>query len=56
MKNNILKGFTFFMAFIFLLSACALDSESYIPVIICVLSGAYLTVFAYVNGYLDIKR
>lgn len=36
LKNRILKSIMYFTSFLFLLSACMLDSESYIPYIVLV--------------------
>ena len=49
MKNIILKTTAWIMAAIFVISACALDSESLIPFYLCGGSAAWLILFAYAN-------
>lgn len=52
-KNAILKAITAIAGTVFVLSACMLDSESYIPMILCMASGLWLSAFAYANGWLE---
>ncbi len=49
-KNIILKAVAWIMGILFLVSACALDSESWIPHIVCFVSLIWLALFAYANG------
>ena len=50
MKNRILKTITVIMAVLFILSASALDGDTYIPHIICAISEAWIVLFLIVNG------
>lgn len=50
MKNVMLKTITYIMIIIFALGAVALDSYSYIPAAMCIVSLCWLAPFAYVNG------
>lgn len=52
-KNIILKIITYIMTVLFILSLIALDSESIIPFITLVLSGGWLALVGYANGYID---
>ena len=54
-KNLILKTTAYIMGGAFLFFGCALDSGSYLPLIICCVSFAWLSVFAYANGVLNFK-
>jgi|GEM_PF-2495465 len=49
-KNFILKTITYFAALLFLVSACAVDSPSWIPTIVCCVCMIWLTLFAYANS------
>ena len=49
MKNIILKTTAGIAIILFIISGCALDSESWLPFVICLASIAYLTAFAYAN-------
>lgn len=49
MKNKILKTSAVISGAVFLLSACALDSLSTVPMILTAVSGAYLAVFGLAN-------
>lgn len=44
MSKYIIKAFNYFMGFLFMFSLCALDSESWIPTILCAFSLIYLAV------------
>ena len=56
MKNIILKLLTVVNGFIFILCACCIDSKNATPFYIgCIISLAYLTLFAYANGYIGGK-
>ena len=49
MKNSILRTLLLISAMMFLLCALLLDSESPVPLAGCVISGAYMVLFFYVN-------
>lgn len=53
-KNAILKSMAWAMGLIFLISACAIDSPSWVPTILCVVSAAWLALFAYANGMIEV--
>ena len=48
-KNKILKTITVIMAVLFILSASALDGDTYIPHIICAISEAWVVLFLIAN-------
>lgn len=52
-KNIILKTVMAVDGFIWLMSVCALDSESWIPLIVCIASGCILALFAIANGWCE---
>ncbi len=52
-KNKILKAWAYINFTIFLVAACAIDSESWIPTYICIITGAWLSLFAYANNWFD---
>lgn len=52
-KNAILKTITAIAGLVFILSACALDSDSWLPFIALCISALWLSVFAYANGWLE---
>ena len=60
LKNRILKSIIYFTSFLFLLSACMLDSDSYIPYVILVACTVILIVFMIANwntiSKYDIRR
>ena len=60
LKNRILKSIIYFTSFLFLLSACMLDSDSYIPYVILVACTMILIVFMIANWDIiskyDIRR
>ena len=60
LKNGILKSIIYFTSFLFLLSACMLDSDSYIPYVILVACTVILIVFMIANWDIiskyDIRR
>ena len=60
LKNRILKSIIYFTSFLFLLSACMLDSDSYIPYVILVACMMILIVFMIANWDIiskyDIRR
>lgn len=49
-KNVILKAITGAAVVLFLLSACALDSESMAPAWVCIGCAGWLALFAAANG------
>ena len=52
-KNCFLIGSAYAAGTVFCTSLCFLDSPSWIPTILCVVSGLWLAVFAYANGGYD---
>ena len=60
LKNRILKSIIYFTSFLFLLSACMVDSDSYIPYAILVTCTVILIVFMIANWDIiskyDIRR
>jgi len=48
-KNKILKGLTIISLVAFIVGACALDSNSKIPLIVCGISSIWLTLIAAAN-------
>ena len=60
LKNKILKSIIYFTSFLFLLSACMLDSDSYIPYVILLACTMILIVFMIANWDIiskyDIRR
>lgn len=53
MKNIILKTTAYIMGILWILSACMLDSASWLPFWVCCGSGAWLALFAYANGMFE---
>lgn len=49
MRVKILKALTIIAIITFILSGCCLDSESYIPMIACGISGAWLVLIVIAN-------
>lgn len=49
MRKIILKTIAAIMGILFIVSGCMLDSASWIPYIVCVISAAWLALFAYAN-------
>lgn len=57
MKKNIILKTTAWIAFIVcMISACAVDSNTWAPLIIFCISATYLMLFAYANGWLGERR
>lgn len=53
-KNFILKTISYIMGVVFILGACAVDSEgTYIPFLMMGVSMLWLTLFAIANGYFE---
>ena len=48
-KNNILKGSIYIAVILELISACALDSESIIPMIVCLICAVYMLLIVVAN-------
>lgn len=46
-----IKGFAAILGFIWLLSVCALDSESWIPAIVCCASGLCLVAYCWLHDF-----
>lgn len=55
-KNCILKTTVWFMFLLFLVSACAIDSVSWIPTVVCLISAGWLCLFAWVNGAMEYQE
>ena len=53
MKNIILKTLAYLSMFAWIVAACAIDSESWIPTIIICVTSAWLTLFAYANDWFE---
>ena len=49
MKNKILKGITYFMGTVFLLSASAINDVNWLPEIICAITLSWLVLFLVAN-------
>lgn len=49
MRVKILKVLTKIAIILMILSACALDSDSWVPTIICAISGAWLVLITIAN-------
>ena len=49
MKNKILKTINFIVAIIFLLSICLLDSDTWIPCIVCFVCEIWFAIFVFAN-------
>ena len=52
-KNKILKVIGCANLLVFLYFACWLDCDSWIPFIVCVITGGYLGWFAYANDWFE---
>lgn len=50
-KNIVIKTITYISGIVFMISVCSVDSESWIPIAPMIVSGLWLTVYAYCNGY-----
>ena len=53
LARNIRKIVTFIAVIILALSICAIDSQSFVPMIGCIVSAGWLGMYAYYNGYID---
>ena len=56
LKNRILKLIIYFISFLFILSACMVDSDSYVPYIVLVACTMILIVFMIAISKYDIRR
>lgn len=54
--NFILMSITYVAFIMFLVSACAIDSPSWIPTIVCVVCMAWLGLFGYANRDMDFEE
>lgn len=55
-KNFILKLLASLAGLTFMISGCMIDSESWVPFIVCCVALVYLMTFAYANGYLEVNH
>lgn len=55
MKNKVLKAIAYIVGTLWIISACEIDSESWIPTIVCVCAvcTAYLALFSYANNWFE---
>lgn len=53
MKNKVLKAIAYIVGTLWIISACAIDSESWIPTIVCAVCTAYLALFSYANNWFE---
>lgn len=53
MKNKVLKGVGYLMGIIWIISACAIDSETPVPLFLLLTSSSYLILFAYANNWFE---
>lgn len=51
LKNIILRTLGWANLIVFIIAVCAIDSNSWIPFIICCITGGYLALFAYANNW-----
>ena len=51
MKNKIISTVANVFLVIFLLAVCCLDSDSWLPLIVVCITGAWLTAFFYANHW-----
>lgn len=52
-KNRILKTVTWVAVIVGLYSACAVDSQSWVPVIVCVACLSWIGIFTYANNFFE---
>lgn len=56
MKNKVLKALAYTNGFVLICAMCGADSDNiYIPLTLIAVTGTWLMLFAYANGYLSIK-
>lgn len=51
MRKLIVKAIMYVVGFLWIVSACAIDSPSWTPFIVNAVCGAILTLFAYANNW-----
>ena len=57
MKNRILKALAYMNGLALVLAGCALDmNNNTVPLIVIAVTGAWLMLFAYANGYTNISK
>lgn len=56
MRKTVLKTISLIMGIVFLLGMISIDSDSYIPVIMCMVSIAWFIPFLYANNFFEIER
>ena len=57
MKNRILKALAYMNGLALVLAGCALDMKNNtVPLIVIAVTGAWLMLFAYANGYTNISK
>lgn len=49
MKNKILKAIAWAVSLVWIVSACLIDSDSWIPFIVYVICEIYMVLFSYAN-------
>ena len=55
LKNKILKALAYINGFVLICAMCGADSDPiYVPLTLIVITGTWLMLFAYANGYLSI--
>lgn len=52
-KNWVLRFAAYLNGCVFLISACAIDSDSWVPFFVCFVSMLYLFLFGMANGWFD---
>lgn len=50
-KDIAIKAITYISGIVFMISICSVDSDSWIPIIALILSGMWLTYYAWACGY-----
>lgn len=48
-----MKAIAYIVGTLWIISACAIDSESWIPTIVCAVCTAYLALFSYANNWFE---
>lgn len=51
MKNKILKAIAWAVSLVWIVSACLIDLDSWIPFIVCVICEIYMVLFSYANDW-----
>lgn len=52
-KNTVLKFIGYLNLIVFMYFSCCLDAQSWIPLIVCCITGGYLGVFSYANNWFE---